>query len=225
MVELSFYMLSGAVVFMLLFLFKSYSKGQLLLSWLVVIFIWVSYLAVLIRSGVLMNFGFPPRVPLFIVIPAIALIIVGVNSRYAQRFMTTTPLHVPILMQSFRVLVELLIYATYLKGVFPLRATFEGLNFDILVGISAVFVGVGVYRGLIKAQAVVIWNIASLGILLVTVYSFISTYYFMDFAEVGDSAKFVEFPYILLASVLLPAAIFLHAFSLKQTMVRSRNQG
>lgn len=129
---------------------------------------------------------------------------------------TNNPPYLPIALQSFRIFVELLIYATYLKGIFPQRATFEGLNFDILVGISALFVSAAAYKGIIKNRAMLIWNLVSLCILFVTVYSFISTYYFTDFASSGSAYQFVEMPYLLLASVLLPVAIFLYAFSIKQ---------
>ncbi|MEM1137255.1 MAG: hypothetical protein AAGI07_15560, partial [Bacteroidota bacterium] len=130
-----------------------------------------------------------------------------------------TSLHVPIALQSFRIFVELLIYATYLKGIFPQRATFEGLNFDILVGISAIFMSIGISKSLVKKRGVLIWNVAAMCILLLTVYSFIYTYYFTNFVDSGMGYKFVEFPYILLGSVLLPIAIFLHIFSIKQVLI------
>ncbi len=221
MVELSFYALSIVAAGMLITLFRKYSRKKVLLFMIVASIVWISYLAILSQSGVLKNFELPPRVPLLIVFPAIAIILVTVNKKFMSRSLHETPIHLPILLQSFRVLVELLIYATYLKGIFPQRATFEGLNFDILVGISAIFMGFATYKGRIKQKGILTWNIASMCVLLLTVYSFISTFYFTDFANSERASKFVEFPYLLLASVLLPIAIFLHVFSIKQVTTKN----
>ncbi len=223
MVELSFYALSAGVVAMLGYLFRGYSRSKVLLYIFMGLIIWTSYLTILSKTGVLLDFGMPPRVPLMIVFPVIAFILVIVNRNFMNQALTETSIHLPVFMQSFRILVELLIYATYLKGVFPQRATFEGLNYDILVGISALLAGFGILKGVIKPKGALIWNITSIGVLILTVYSFISTYYFSDFASTLEGSRFVEFPYLLLASVLLPAAIFLHAFSIKQILNRPKN--
>jgi len=57
----------------------------------------------------------------------------------------------------------------------------------------------------------------------VTAYSFISTYYFTDFSATNKGGRsFVDFPYLFLAAVLLPAAVFLHVFSLRQVIGKLR---
>ena len=88
------------------------------------------------------------------------LLLSGIKS--FQPLLQKTGLHLPVFLQSFRIIVELLIYGAFLEGVFPQRATFEGLNFDILVGISAPVIGwlilkkrIGFKKGLL------IWNINS----------------------------------------------------------------
>ena len=219
MVEVSFYLLSVAAAAMLLVLFRGYPLTKVFTAFWGGFTLWILYLAVLWLSGILRNFEFPPRVPILIVIPALGLILVLANRKFMRSALERTPIHIPILLQSFRILVELLIYATYLKGIFPQRATFQGLNFDILVGISALFAGFLAFKGYLKPTGILIWNIVSMGILAVTVFSFISSYYFYDFALSGSGFRFVEFPYLLLASVLLPTAIFLHVFSIRQVLL------
>ncbi|MDW3192982.1 MAG: hypothetical protein R8G66_11480 [Cytophagales bacterium] len=220
MVEVSFYLLSVTALAMLFVLFRSYPSSKKLTILLVMIG-WIAYLVLLDRSDVLKNFDMPPRIPVLVVFPALIAMVILVNRNVLQEALKRSPLYIPILLQSFRILVELLIYATYQKGIFPQRATFEGLNFDILVGISALFMGIAIHKRLVEARGILIWNIASLTILSVTVYSFISTYYFTDFLSIGGRYQFVEFPYLLLASVLLPVALFLHVFSLKQVIGKS----
>lgn len=217
MIEVSFYLLSFMALAMLSVLFRNYSSKQKATAFLSLAG-WIAYLALLDHFNILRSFDFPPRIPVLVVIPAIATIIILVNRKSLLEALTVNPLYLPIALQSFRILVELLIYATYQKGIFPQRATFEGLNFDIVVGISSLLVARAVHKGVISTQGILLWNIASLSILSVTAYSFISTYYFTDFLSAGGSNQFVELPYLLLASVLLPVAVFLHAFSIKQAL-------
>lgn len=220
MVEISFYLLSFIAVAMLLLLFQTYSSIKVIKLLSTGMFCWIAYLFMLHQNGALRNFELPPRIPLLVVFPAVFLIILVVNRPFMKQALATTPMYIPIALQSFRVFVELLIFATYKKGIFPQRATFEGLNFDILVGISALFIGVAVAKGVLKNTGILVWHFISLSILSVTVYSFISTYYFGDFGASANRLLFVEFPYLLLASVLLPTAIFLHVFSIKQLRIK-----
>ena len=100
------------------------------------------YLFILSATGVLDNFGLPPRLVLLIVMPAVAGIVFFSGRKSFRVILQRTSLHLPVYLQSFRIMVELLIYGAFLQGVFPERATFKGLNYDILVGISSLIMGV-----------------------------------------------------------------------------------
>jgi len=213
-------MLTGAVLLALIFVIKNHiAPRKSIAGYLTICAIWLVYLFLLSTTGVLDNFGLPPRVALFVVVPAVAGIIFLSGRKSFQVILQQKSLHLPVYLQSFRIIVELLIYGAFLQGVFPERATFNGMNYDILVGISSLIMGAMVQRGKIKPIGLLIWNAVSLLILSVTAYSFISTYYFTDFLATnkGGSA-FVDFPYLFLAAVLLPAAVFLHVFSLRQVI-------
>lgn len=222
MVEAAFYLLSLAAIAMLLALFGKYSHGKIIRPFAGWIVGWLAYLSLLDYSDILKNFDLPPRIPLLVVIPAIILIVVIAKRKPMVVLLEAIPLHWAVFLQSFRIFVELLIYATFLEGIFPQRATFQGLNYDIVVGISALPMGLLVMKGIITNRGILVWNMVSLGILSLTVYSFISTYYFSDYPLTNDTMKFVELPYLLLASVLLPTAIFLHVFSIRQVLNNSR---
>jgi hypothetical protein len=224
MVQFGFYALSVIVLLMQIFIIKNaIARRKSIVGYLVICAIWIAYLLLLSASGALYNFDLPPRVPLLIVIPAVAGIIFITGRKSFRNILQQSPLHIPVFMQSFRIIVELLIYSAFLDGVFPERATFKGLNFDILVGSSSLIIGFLVQRGILSSKGLLIWNVVSLLILTVTVYAFISTYYFTDYVPAGRGNKsFVEFPYLLLASVLLPAAIFLHVFSIRQAFAKMR---
>jgi len=220
MVQFGFYALSVIVLLMQIFIIKNaIAPRKSIVGYLVICAIWIAYLVILSTSGLLDNFGLPPRVPIFIVLPAVAGIIYFSGRKSFHDILQKTPLHITVFMQSFRIIVELLIYGAFLEGVFPERTTFKGLNFDILVGGSSLIIGFLVMRGKLSSKGLLIWNVVSLLILSITAYSFISTYYFTDYLATGKGNKsFVDFPYLLLASVLLPAAVFLHVFSIRQTI-------
>lgn len=216
MIQFGIYGLSAAILLLLLTIIKnSSSPRKSIIAYIIICFIWLAYIWAIQRSGFLESLSFPPRVPLLIIVPAAVGIMLLIRTKTMEHISIHTKWHIPILLQSFRVAVELLIYGSYLIGVIPLRATFEGINYDILVGISAVPIGLLAYTHKISINGLLIWNILSLMVLSVTVFSFISSFYFTDFVSQGDY-EFVKFPYVLIAAVLLPTAIFLHIFSLKQ---------
>lgn len=223
MVQFGFYVWATVAVFMVFFVLKNASHTQKVISrYLAFCVFWITYIASISYSGILDNFSLPPRVPLMVVIPITLGIIWLVSRKSFESILFNTPIHIPILLQSFRIIVELLIFGAYLNGVFPKRATFEGLNYDILVGFSALLIGFLVWKNKLSIKIILFWNIVSLCILSLTAYSFISSYYFMSLSA-NINYDFVKFPYILLASVLLPIAIFLHAFSIKQTLLKIKS--
>ncbi len=220
MLTSGYFLLSLGTVCMLYFLFAGYKTKKVAGYLSGILIVWLIYIYLLAGSGVLDNFGLPPRIPLLIVIPCIIAFILLVNRRFMRDSLRSTPLYLPVALQSFRILVELLIYATFLHGVFPEKVTFEGLNFDIAVGLSAIPVSMLVYRKKIGRGGLLAWNVISLCILALTVYAFVSGYYFGVNPAI-DRLQFVRFPYILLPSVLLPVALFLHIFSIKQVILKN----
>lgn len=226
MVGIGFYALTFLAVLMVLILLKYHPNPKsITLRYLLTILVWATYLIFISNTGLLNDFSLPPRIPLLIVFPAILMILILTGRAGMQAVIQNTPVYLPVFLQSFRIIVELLIYGAFLEGIFPQRGTFEGLNFDILVGVSSIFIGLSALRGTISLKGIMIWNILSLGILLVTIYAFVSAYYFTDYVQTaGDGSKLVEFPYLLLPSGLLPIAIFLHVVSIRQVLFRLRNK-
>ncbi|MEQ6166098.1 hypothetical protein AAOE16_02795 [Ekhidna sp. MALMAid0563] len=220
MVEVGFYILTVIMVFTpLIILQKSDEPPKRKKAYSVIIIMWFIYITTLSNSGWLDDFGFPPRVPLLIVIPAVLFIISYTSKKWVKDSIMKVKDHQIIYIQSFRIAVELLIYGGFLNEVFPKKATFEGLNYDILVGASALIIGALVQKGILKSKGILIWNILSLAILSVTVFSFVSSYYFSDI--MSENFQFVRLPYVFLASILLPMAVFYHVISIRQQLMKS----
>lgn len=223
MIQFGFYALSLVAVAMIVFVLRyGDDSRKLTTQFLVAGLVWLAYLIVISGTGVLQDFSLPPKVPLLVVVPAIVGILIFTGTRRFGRVLNHLPLHVPVLLTTFRILVELLIYGGHKEGVFPERVTFEGLNYDILVGIVSLPVGILIMSGKLSTRAVWAWNVLSLMVLGLTVYSFVTAYYFSDFIATTGNRDFVRFPYLLLAGVLLPTAIMLHVVSIRQMIRRSR---
>jgi hypothetical protein len=184
--------------------------------------IWVLYVIAMSFTGILDNLSMPPKAPILIIIPAIIIAFIASSLKGFQSVLDNTPKHVLILIQSFRIIVELLIYGAFLDGFFPQRVTFEGLNYDILMGIIALPMGLLVLKGIAKRKAILAFNIIGLMVLGLTGYAFVSSFYFTDFVSASGEIALVQVPFILLPGVLLPFAIFYHLVSIKQNL-RSGN--
>ena len=112
----------------------------------------------------------------------------------------------------------LLLY-TFYAGIIPQSATFEGLNFDVLMGISAPFVAYFLVQQNASRGVLYLWNILGIAMVLFVGYIIASSMYFPQTwgSEVPIvSMKFIEMPYLLLAGFLAPLAIFMHIVSLIQ---------
>lgn len=224
MIEIGFFALTFLSVLLVLFLLQYHPDFKSIsIKYVLAILIWTIYVAVISNSGLLNNFNLPPRLPLLIVLPAILITFILTGSRGIRIVMQRAPLHLPIFLQSFRILVELLIYFTFLEEIIPQLATFGGINFDILVGISAIFIGFMALKNNINLTGLILWNILSICILMITVYAFVYSYYFTDFVLIGEGRKLMEFPFILLPGYLLPLAIFLHIFSIRQILTKVKS--
>ncbi|MCB0279875.1 MAG: hypothetical protein KDD94_10250 [Calditrichaeota bacterium] len=179
---------------------------------------WLIYVTILSVSGILITLDLPPRMPLLIVLPALISIYFYTRMTDFKNILTHLHLSIPVLVQSFRIFVELLIFGTFTIGILPQRVTFEGINFDILVGITAIIIAYFIYKRKLTKPVVIVWNILSLCILSVTVFAFISSFYFLDLVDTQQLEQFLSMPFILLPAVLLPFAIFYHLLSIKQNL-------
>lgn len=219
MVQTGFYVLTAVMLAFSLYLLKySANPQRLRKNASLLLFIWVSYVIAMTFTGILDNLAMPPKAPIFIIIPAFIIAFISSTRKGFQSVLDNTPKHVPILIQSFRIIVELLIYGAFIDGFFPERVTFEGLNYDILMGIIALPLGFLVLKGIAKRTAMLVFNIIGLMVLGLTGYAFVTSFYFSDFVSASGEIALVQAPFILLPGVLLPFAIFYHIVSIKQNL-------
>lgn len=181
---------------------------------------WWAYTATLAYSDILQDFSLPPRLALLVVLPTFLFTGVLLYRERDNAILHSIPRPWPIFFQSFRILVETLFVFSLAAGVLHEEVTIEGYNFDMLVGVSAPVVGLLVYKWeVLSEKAALVWNYIGLLVLGSVVVVFITTIYFphMWGSAVPLAPKaFATFPFVLVASFLMPVAVFVHVLSIVQ---------
>lgn len=202
--------------------YSTTQKNKFLRGYFVLMLIWVVYVFIIGTSGLIATFDLPPRLPLFIILPAFGIIIWFFTNNRFRAIQNSYPIALTVYFQSFRIFVELLILGLYYKGIGPELVTFEGRNFDILAGLSAPVIAFMAYnKKILSNKLVVIWNICSLLLLANIVSLFILLTFMPGILGYEVSPVSIDFtmpPYLYIAAVFMPVAVFLHVFSLRKTL-------
>jgi hypothetical protein len=126
--------------------------GLLTLAWM------IGTLA-LAASRVLLHFDWRP--------PPMALLVFGVvllaswigGSSVGARLARGLPLAALVGFQAFRWPLEVLMHRGYVQNFVPVQMTYAGRNFDVLTGISAVFLAIAMWRLEVPRVVVLAWNV------------------------------------------------------------------
>ncbi len=186
---------------------------------------WIVLLTILSYKGFFTDFSkLPPRPALAMFIPLPIIFLIAFSKRGTQ-LLQTVPSHWLVFMQSFRVIVELLLLFAFIAGKLPVQMTFEGRNFDVITGVLALPVAYLLARRKSYASKLAIaFNIIGilllLNILVIAVLSMpTSIRYFMN---EPSNTLVAQFPFILLPGVLVPIAYTMHIFSLRQLLAKQK---
>jgi hypothetical protein len=173
---------------------------------------WLGVTGLLAARGALSDFAAtPPRATPVIVLGNLAAILVAVGP-LGRRLIAATPLAWLVGYQVFRVGVEIVLDLLYHAGVVPVQMSFEGRNWDILVGLSALPIAWLAARGRLPRLGLLLWNIAGLGLLLnIVVVSVLSMPTPLRAFPAEPANTFItSAPYIWLPAFLVPAALLGH---------------
>ena len=133
-------------------------KRKILTKVLMAITGWTLFISILGLTGFLRDFSiFPPRIMIVLVIPLIAMVAITF-SKTGTAILEFVPAKTIVLLQVFRVFVEILLWSMFLQNILPVQMSFEGRNFDVLSGLTAPLVA---YRLVNNRVALFIWNILS----------------------------------------------------------------
>jgi hypothetical protein len=178
---------------------------------------WLAGTDALARSGILSDFsGVPPRFSRLVALASVATVLFAF-SRTGERLARILPLAALVGFQAFRLPVELVLAELHRQGAIPVQMTFEGLNFDILTGVSAIPLSLAVHHGKLGTRAALAWNTVGLVLLatIVTVAN-LSTPAFHVFAHGPSAALLATPPFIWLPTVLVQAALLGHLLTYRK---------
>ena len=167
----------------------------------------------------------PPR-PMIVFIIGFTGMCILANRAQALRWLAQIPQSWIILAQSFRIVVEVLFFFLAKAAFLPQIMTFEGRNFDILIGLSAPVLGHFVDRadkagrGAKFYKLIFVWNIV--GLILVS-NAFLTAILsaptpIQRFFVQPPMSLIGHFPYIWLPAFVVPFAFLLHMLSLRKLL-------
>ena len=158
----------------------------------------------------------------------------------SSAWLLLTPRSFWVGLQSFRLPLELLLYNLYQSGVIGRQMTFAGLNYDIVIGITAPGVAFVLWRvarhrlpahpgkPLHSHQAehwakrwttwgAILWNVLGLCLLanIVVVAVLSIPFPFQHFTQEPANRMVTAFPFVWLPTFLVPVALFAHLVSLR----------
>jgi len=178
---------------------------------------WLVLTAFMAMNGVYQQSGsLPPRVVTLGVLPAL-LVIVTYFIFFRYEFIERLSLKTLTILHVIRIPVELTLLWLFQAGQVPLIMTFEGRNFDILSGLTApLALWLGFRGGRVYRTLLILWNLFALALLanivITAILSFPSPMQRFGFEQ--PNVGITYFPFIWLATIIVPIVLFAHLASL-----------
>jgi hypothetical protein len=188
---------------------------------------WLVLTGILAQSGFLAVFNtLPPRLLVILLPPIVLIVVLTLSSRFTQLLQRIPPGWL-IGIQSFRVLMEIILWMCFLDDVIPVQMTFEGRNFDILVGLTAPIV---MYFCFVKKvwspKVAIAWNVGGLIILanIVIVAILSAPVPFRVFMNEPANTFIAHLPFVWLPAFVVPVAYWMHILSIKQLLFATKTK-
>jgi len=185
--------------------------------------IWLAIQALLSQNGFYLDsYEMPPRALIAVGPPMLTIFIllyVLWRSEYVKKLSLNalTQIHV------FRFPLEFFVLTGLASsGYIPDVMTYEGRNYDIVVGLTAPIIGyLYFYKKSISWKILLTWHIISLGFLLfITTHALLSLpYSFQVFGMDQPNIGVFYFPFIWLPTLLVGVGYFCHIFAIHKLMI------
>jgi hypothetical protein len=180
--------------------------------------IWLALIGGLSITGFFENTtSLPPRY-LLVFLGSTGLII------YLYKVLKTDRLNTKrlLLVQGLRLPVEIGLYQLFLQGQIPQIMTFEGWNYDIIIGISALMIFVVLYfkEHLLSKTFMLIWNVTGILFLAVIVLTAVLSaplpIQLLAFDQ--PNVAVLKFPYVFLPAYIVPLVLLTHLLTIKKIL-------
>lgn len=218
------YLIFGITVLLAIYIYFKASNNSK--SFLIIVFCWIIFQTIMSVTGFykIVN-TIPPRFALLIIPPIISIIILFCTKK-GQYFINNYNIKTLTIFHIIRIPIELILYWLFISKTVPGLMTFEGRNFDIFSGISAPLI---FYFGFVKKKIsrsiIIIWNLICLALLINIVFNAILSLpgEFQQFAFDQPNIAILQFPFLLLPSVLVPLVFFSHLATIRHFYYHSKD--
>jgi len=186
--------------------------------------VWIIVVGILSFSGYFENTSAkPPR--FLLVLSGAILLSVFLFKRLKNNRPDVKPL---LALHSLRMLIELVLYQLFLQHKIPVLMTFKGWNFDILMGISAIFILLYLLltKKKISRSFFLIWNISGLVLLTIIVFIAIlsSPLPLQQLAFDQPNIALLQFPFSFLPACIVPFVFLTHIFMLRTAWINDASK-
>ncbi|MEK6152131.1 hypothetical protein WIW50_02670 [Flavobacteriaceae bacterium 3-367] len=192
---------------------------------LYVLVIWLLIQAGIGLSGFYQNFdAVPPRF-IFLLAPGFVVAALLFLTKGGKTFIQSLDLKWLTLLHTVRVPVELVLFYIFLGGLIPEDMTFEGKNFDIISGLTALLVYMVAFRGgVVKRKLLLFWNAISLGLLIniLTIAVLSAKTPFQQMAFDQPNIGVMYFPLVWLPSVIVPLVLISQLAGISKLLAKGK---
>lgn len=177
-----------------------------------VILLWSFIQSVLAYTGFYQNNDSNPPNFGLVLIPPILLICYGLLPKQQKWFLKKRETKISTLLHSVRLPIEIVLFGLFTYKMVPELMTFEGRNFDILMGISSPIIGWLFLKQKINKEILLIWNIVGLlFVLFILINGVLSSELpFQQFGFEQPNRGINYFPFVLLPATIVPIVIWTH---------------
>ena len=166
----------------------------------------------------------PPRF-VFLVAPTLIFIVILFLTSKGKRFIDSLSLKELTLLHVVRVPVEICLYFLFLAKLIPGIMTFEGYNYDVTSGLSAILIYLLIFVSKKASEKVLLtWNILCLllllNIVIIAVLSVQTPFQRLAFDQPNIGLTY--FPFVWLPSMVVPLVLLSHLAAIRQLLAKPK---
>lgn len=176
-------------------------------------------------SGLLATAMKPPPA-LLLMLPLTVATVSLARSRVGERMARNLPLAALVGIQAFRLPLELVLHRAAQDGTMPIQMSFQGYNFDIVSGSTALVLSLLLSRGRVSRGLVLAWNVLGTVLLAVIVSIAVASLPFIAaFGPDRVNEWVLHVPYVWLPAILVEAALFGHLLVYRRLATSPESEG